>query len=213
LAEELDRLQSADDAAAWAHLSLPAKNTLTTDDAQLVEAKFRAKLATLGEGRSGDGQGDEAQRPPGAQLAVNDGLGKGVQDDAAPHEGPSTADKAFASQSSIGQPAAGRPRLVAKTIRLRDKDHLKFVSQQPCLLCGRAPADPHHLSFAQPRALGRKVSDEFTVPVCRLHHNELHRYGDEVSWWAGVHVDPVPIALALWRRTREEGAAEGTRER
>jgi hypothetical protein len=52
------------------------------------------------------------------------------------------------------------------------------------------PADPHHLRFAQPRALGRKVSDEFTVPLCRLHHSELHRYGDEVSWWAGVNVDP-----------------------
>jgi hypothetical protein len=69
------------------------------------------------------------------------------------------------------------------------------------------PADPHHLRFAQPRALGRKVSDEFTVPLCRLHHSELHRYGDEVSWWAGVNVDPVPIALALWRGTRRDGTA------
>jgi len=56
-------------------------------------------------------------------------------------------------------------------------------------------------------ALGRKVSDEFTVPLCRLHHSELHRYGDEVSWWAGVNVDPVPIALALWRGTRRDGTA------
>ena len=48
----------------------------------------------------------------------------------------------------------------------------------------------------QPRALGRKVSDEYMVPVCRLHHRELHRYGDEAaSWWAGVNVDPLPIAL------------------
>jgi hypothetical protein len=69
-------------------------------------------------------------------------------------------------------------------------------------MSGRTPADPHYLRFAQPRALGRKVSDEFTIPLCRLHHNELHRYGDEVSWWAGVNVDPVPIALELWRRTR-----------
>jgi len=208
LLAELDRLQSADDAAAWAYLSLPAKNTLTTEDAQLVEGAFRARLAALGEGRSGDGQGDEAQRSPGVQLAVNAGLGKGVQDAPAPLEGPSTADKALSSLSAGGLPAAGRPHLVAKTIRLRDKDHRKFVSQQPCLLCGRTPADPHHLRFAQPRALGRKVSDEFTVPVCRLHHNELHRHGDEAAWWAGVHVDPLPIALALWRRSRpDDGGA------
>ena len=105
------------------------------------------------------------------------------------------------------QPEAGRPRLVAKTIRLRDKEHRNFVSRQPCVVCGRTPVDPHHLRFAQPRALGRKVSDEFTIPLCRVHHNELHRCGDEVSWWASTNVDPVPIALALWQRTRADGAA------
>jgi hypothetical protein len=92
--------------------------------------------------------------------------------------------------------------VVGKTIRLRDREHTRFVSRQPCVVCGRTPADPHHLRFAQPRALGRKVSDEYTVPVCRTHHRELHSYGDEASWWAAVNVDPVPIALALWRRTR-----------
>ena len=56
--------------------------------------------------------------------------------------------------------------------------------------------------FAQPRALNRKVSDEYTVPVCRLHHRELHRYGDEASWWAGVNIDPLPIALDLWRSSQ-----------
>jgi hypothetical protein len=65
-----------------------------------------------------------------------------------------------------------------------------------------AEIDTHHIRFAQPRALGRKVSDEYTVPVCRLHHRELHRYGDEASWWAGTSIDPLPIALELWRRSR-----------
>ena len=89
--------------------------------------------------------------------------------------------------------------LRAKTIRLRDKEHCKYVTTQPCVVCGRTPSEAHHIRFAQPRALGRKVSDEYTVPVCRLHHRELHRYGDEASWWAGVNVDPIPIALELWR--------------
>src|ERR1019366_7419227 len=93
-----------------------------------------------------------------------------------------------------------------KTIRLRDKDHLKFVSKQACVICGREPSDAHHLRFAQPRALGRKVSDEFTVPVCRLHHRELHRHGDEAAWWSGLNIDPVPIAFALWRSTHRDGA-------
>ena len=57
-------------------------------------------------------------------------------------------------------------------------------------ICGRQPADAHHLRFAQSRALGRKVSDEFTVPLCRGHHREVHRYGDEAAWWQKAGVDP-----------------------
>ena len=98
--------------------------------------------------------------------------------------------------------------MAAKTIRLRDKEHCKFVATQPCVVCGRTPAEAHHIRFAQPRALGRKVSDEYTVPVCRLHHRELHSYGDEASWWAGVSIDPLPIALELWRRSRFPSSSE-----
>ncbi len=71
-----------------------------------------------------------------------------------------------------------------KDQRLRDKAHLAFVASQPCLVCGRRPSHAHHLRFAQPRAMGLKVSDEFTVPLCNGHHDELHRTGDERAWWA-----------------------------
>ena len=91
--------------------------------------------------------------------------------------------------------------IAAKGIRLRDKEHSKFVALQSCVVCGRTPSEAHHIRFAQPRALGRKVSDEYTIPVCRLHHRELHGYGDEASWWAAVSVDPLPIALDLWKRS------------
>jgi hypothetical protein len=95
--------------------------------------------------------------------------------------------------------------LSSKTVRFRDKEHRKFVSRQACLVCGRTPSDPHHLTFTQPRALGHRVSDEFTVPVCRIHHRELHRQGDEAAWWAKVHIDPLPVALRLWQHTRPNG--------
>jgi hypothetical protein len=91
---------------------------------------------------------------------------------------------------------------LGKAVRLRDKDHRKFVLRQACLVCGRVPSDPHHLTFTQPRALGRRVSDEFTVPVCRLHHRELHRSGDEAAWWRRLNIDPLPVALKLWQHTR-----------
>jgi ERF superfamily len=82
--------------------------------------------------------------------------------------------------------------------RIRDRDHVKLVAKQPCLICGRRPADAHHLRFAQSRTLGRKVSDEFTVPLCRGHHREIHRCGNEAAWWKKVGIDPTVPARALW---------------
>jgi hypothetical protein len=88
--------------------------------------------------------------------------------------------------------------------RLRDKAHLRFVASQACLICGRQPADPHHLRFAQPRAIGMKVSDEFTVPLCRGHHRQLHQVGNEQGWWAGFKISPLEIARSLWEQTHPQ---------
>jgi hypothetical protein len=85
--------------------------------------------------------------------------------------------------------------------RIRDREHVRYVTKQPCLVCGRTPSDPHHLCFAQHRALGRKVSDEFTVPLCRGHHREVHRCGDEAAWWRKAGIDPAAAARALWLKT------------
>jgi hypothetical protein len=177
---ELNGVQSSDEAANWANRSLPVKNTLIVADAQLVEDGFRIKIAALGEAQP-------AEPPEAAQS---------------PHPATANTQEAF----PIG-PGIGRGRIAAKTIRLRDKDHRKFVASQPCLVCGRLPAEAHHLRFAQPRALGRKVSDEFTVPVCRVHHRELHQHGDEAAWWQKTKIDPLPIASRLWQRARLNGAA------
>jgi Rad52/22 family double-strand break repair protein len=94
--------------------------------------------------------------------------------------------------------------VIAEPKRLRDKAHLKFVASQPCLVCGRQPSDPHHLRFAQPRALGMKVSDEFTVPLCRGHHRQLHQAGDEVAWWARLNVHALEVAKGFWEQTRSK---------
>ena len=85
--------------------------------------------------------------------------------------------------------------------RIRDRDHVRHVMKQSCLICGRRPSDPHHLRLAQSRALSRKVSDEFTVPLCRTHHREIHHCGDEFSWWGNTGIDPLAAARALWLET------------
>ena len=96
--------------------------------------------------------------------------------------------------------------VIAKPKRLRDKMHLKFVASQPCLVCGRRPSDPHHLRFTQPRAMGLKVSDEFTVPLCRGHHRQVHQTGNEITWWEGLQIDALEIARGLWEHTHPASA-------
>jgi hypothetical protein len=188
---ELVALRSADEAADWVHNSLPAKNTLTSADALVLEAKFQERLAAI--------EKVDAERLTGEDIVV-----AADATAAAVSEAPECLTPTAFPVPSLRR----RRRVAAKTIRLRDREHCKFVARQPCVVCGRMPAEAHHIRFAQPRALGRKVSDEFTVPVCRLHHRELHRYGDEASWWAGVGVDPLPIGLALWRQSRKDLSAD-----
>jgi hypothetical protein len=91
-----------------------------------------------------------------------------------------------------------------KPVRKRDKAHRDFVCSQPCVVCGRRPSDAHHVQFGQPRALGRKVSDEFTVPLCRVHHRDLHRGSDEKKWWEAAKIEPMEVARRLWRETRDK---------
>jgi ERF superfamily len=100
--------------------------------------------------------------------------------------------------------------VISKPVPERDREHLKFVASQPCLVCGRTPSDAHHIKFAEQRAMGRKVSDKFTVPVCRLHHRELHRRGNERIWWGNQGIDPLPTAALLWAKTRTAEPAAAT---
>jgi hypothetical protein len=60
----------------------------------------------------------------------------------------------------------------------------------------------------QPRALGRKASDEFAVPLCRSHHRAVHRAGDEEAWWKQAGIDPINAARKLWNTRIDEGRIE-----
>jgi hypothetical protein len=200
LIQQMAAINSADEAAAWAHRNLPAKNTLTAADAKIVEEWFQARLSQINEEQT------PGATPDGfAPHAVADqSIVLGTQPDAgSSQKAPSRAKKGSRS---------GAVRALGKTVRLRDKDHRKFVLRQACLVCGRVPSDPHHLTFTQPRALGRRVSDEFIVPVCRIHHRELHRSGDEAAWWQKLNIDPLPVALRLWQHTRTDGELPPSRQ-
>ncbi len=179
---ELNAIGSEDEAAKWAHRRLPDKNKLNAADAKHIEAVFRAKLKSFAihhaEGLPSAGDGSKAT----ADLV---------------HPAQEPEPKRKARARSVDKSVLSHP----EPRRIRDRDHVRFVAQQPCLICGRKPSDPHHLRFAQNRALGRKVSDEFTVPLCRGHHRELHRHGDEVRWWGKTGIDPTVSARELWLET------------
>jgi ERF superfamily protein len=202
LVREVASVASAAEAAHWVRTALPAKNRLTASDARLVEVAFELRLSSLEteghlqEVRAASPETPERADPCSAsfspQSAVSDPR-SGNGTDAAARRAKSTGiDK---SVLQIGEAR-----------RYRDKAHLQFVASQPCLICGRRPCDPHHLRFAQKRALGRKVSDEFAVPLCRVHHRELHRSRDERGWWSHAGIDAIKIARALWKKTRLPGS-------
>jgi hypothetical protein len=187
LLAEVASLTSPEVAASWAARALASKNSLAAADAKVLEDAFEQKLSGLS--------------PP-----AMDQISTGASAAAAPEVAPQAAPQ----PSSAG--GAGRddqPRRIDKSVlavaaprRYRNRDHLRYVAQQPCLICGRKPSDPHHLRYAQPRALGRKASDEFAVSLCRSHHRAVHRSGDERAWWQAAGIDPLKVARKLWKETR-----------
>jgi hypothetical protein len=174
LLREIESLETGDDAALWAHRRLGAKSTLHSADAAQVERGFQDRLM----GFTTDAAAGSVQKvePPSHR----------------PGQGKKRSRLATIDKTVLTLPA---PR------RIRDRDHVNSVAKQPCLVCGRRPADAHHLRFAQSPALGRKVSDEFTVPLCRGHHRELHRCRDEAVWWKRTGIDPSAAARVLWLNT------------
>ena len=190
---EVVSLSSSVTATSWAQTMLPAKNTLTADDARTVESAFEIKFAEL----SADLVIDHATLEPAPTVAAPGGQS-------------ATPDRSTAKSSTAkGSPTRHKFPLT-KTVRHRNKEHLAFVRAQPCLICAKQPSDPHHLPFAQPRALGRKVSDEYAVPLCRAHHRELHRAGKELSWWQSRGIAPLAVAEELWQRSRSGEALNGS---
>jgi ERF superfamily len=178
---EVSGLQSADHAASWARDGIIAKNSLAAADAKVVEEAFELRLSEFL-------QSEPAEAPTVSGMAA-------IQ---------ATTPK----QAAPGTQRSDAPRSVDKSVltvagprRYRNKEHLRFVVQQACLVCGRKPSDPHHLRFMQPRALGWKVSDEFVAPLCRIHHRAVHRVSDERAWWKQHGIDPVKVARKLWRTT------------
>jgi hypothetical protein len=181
LLAEVANLTSAEFAATWATGALGAKNSLVAADAKFLEEAFEQRLSGL-----------RSSAVDETSASESGGTGEGGPLET--HGSAAGIDQSTGIDKSVLAVAAPR--------RYRNRDHLRYIAQQACLVCGRKPSDPHHLRHVQPRALGRKASDEFAVPLCRSHHRALHRAGDERAWWQTAGIDPVEVARKLWRRTQ-----------
>jgi hypothetical protein len=197
LSAELGAIATMDESLAWAQRSLSAKNMLTSAGAEAIEQAFRTKMHAF--------ERTEVHKPI---VPAPSGDGPNKLDDGPRPNAPGSDAAVTPSRTIIGGPNAARMEngqnatTLLKPLRKRDKAHRDFVCTQPCLVCGRKASDAHHVRFGQPRALGLKVSDEFTVPLCRVHHRDLHRRSDEKKWWEAVKIEPLEIAQRLWLATR-----------
>jgi len=194
LLAEVANLTAAEEAFVWARDRLPTKNSLQLADAELVDEAFRSKMSPFENSEFSAGAMSSSAEENDAPAQTSDSRPtrrrrKALRDSPEP---------AVIDKSALPIP---EPK------RVRDRAHTKFVARQPCLVCGREPADAHHLRFAQNRALGRKVSDEFTVPLCRVHHREVHSCGKEADWWNQRGLDPFQHASMLWGQTHPLAAA------
>jgi hypothetical protein len=196
LLAEISAITSSALAARWAQDALPRKNSLMPADAKLVEDAFESRLSELAAPECAAPASEQSLQPdagpvvdtPVAQRVVPDG---GADVSTAKH-----------SEGNLATPVDKSALAVAAPRRYRNREHLRSIVKMPCLVCGRKPSDPHHLRYAQPRALGRKASDEFVVPLCRMHHREVHRAGDERAWWKAAGIDPLKVAQKLWKEVR-----------
>jgi hypothetical protein len=207
LLAELERITSSEEAEGWAREALIARSRLTATDVARVEDAFVERLSHLASSTSAAvARADTDQKlDPEMRLAA---AGE-AQGSLAAGAGPAsvTAQRLCPAEtvhpSELGRGGIDKSALtIAAPRRYRDRDHMRYITKQPCLICGRKPSDPHHLRYVQPRALGRKSSDEFAVPLCRIHHRLVHRVGNEAAWWQDVGIDPIKVARKLWVQTR-----------
>jgi ERF superfamily len=188
LLAEIGNITSAELAADWAREALAAKNKLAAPDAKLVEDTFEQRLSELASAGTNPSSDDAPAIADADPQVTNTTVS-------------TNPDQSASIDKSVLAVAAPR--------RYRNREHLRSVAKEPCLICGRKPSDPHHLRYLQPRALGRKASDEFAVPLCRVHHRAVHRARDERGWWQAAGIDPIKVARKLWKDTRiDEGRIE-----
>ena len=87
---------------------------------------------------------------------------------------------------------------------IRNKNHLKFLSELPCCVCGSYNGVVgHHIRMGNNGGIGLKPSDELAVCVCYMCHHKIHNGEGEKSFWG--EYDPMILAHSLYRCSLDYG--------
>ena len=109
-------------------------------------------------------------------------------------------------------PSPRIPRTVARskseTDHRRRRQHLAFVRQLPCVVCGKAaPSEAAHVRSGSDAGAGMKPSDRYSVSLCTSCHALQHEFG-ELRFWSVARIDPLNVAFRLWTVSGDFKAAE-----
>ena len=109
------------------------------------------------------------------------------------------------------------PRIPRRVARSKPKpefrrraQHLAFVRQISCVVCGKAaPSEAAHVRLGTDAGVGIKPSDRYSVSLCTSCHELQHRFG-ELRFWSVLRIDPLSVALRLWTMSGDLEAGERT---
>lgn len=87
--------------------------------------------------------------------------------------------------------------------KIRDERYLAEIRNVGCIVCGTMPVHAHHLMRAEERGMALRTGDNWAVPLCPTHHDDLHNFGREDVWWALSGTDPMEWAEENWRAYRD----------
>ena len=89
--------------------------------------------------------------------------------------------------------------------RQKDNKPLDFIRSLPCVIClDNTSTEAAHIRYADRQAgkrqtgMQEKSDDAFAIPLCGECHRAQHGTSER-AWWNGKEIDPVKLALALYR--------------
>ena len=180
LLTEIAGIPDAEQAAAWASGALSAKNRLTAADAGRVENAFERLLAATDGAVNSSAGSTIVLRPDRKASEEVDATGTtaATATDASAEAPARTTLSSDDQSSGIDKSVLALP----EPKRHRNKEHLRFVAQQACLICGRKPSDP--IIYDSPNR-ERWAARSVTNLQCRSAAAITGRCTGSATRWAG----------------------------